>query len=222
MSQKVLDLKALVSGDFHAQGRLRLRGECSLGTADKSIDFYGCRRICRKSARIGYLNGHVLHEASAGKCFLHAADNRDGSGDLLAGVLQYHCRLITHVDLRRLAGEERDCDLHDGIIIEIRDLRSVVYLIALFDVESPDISGCCGAVCISGDPRCLLGVIGLCRLGTFLRALETCLCGAQVRVHGGCVDPVEDLTFFYNIAFLKVRLDDLSFHQGCHLVGVFR
>ena len=103
MNQKVPDLETLVSGELHAQGRLRLRGECSLGAADKSIDFYGFRGVCRESARIGYLNGHVLHEASAGKCFLHAADNRDRTGDLLAGVLQYHCRLITHVDLRRLA-----------------------------------------------------------------------------------------------------------------------
>ena len=172
MNQKVLDLETLVSGELHAQGRLRLRRECSLGTAHKSVNGHGCRRICRKSARIGYLNGHVLHEASAGKCFLHAADNRDGSGDLLAGVLQSHCCLVTYVDLRRLAGEERDCDLHDGIIIEIRDLRSIIYLIALFDIESLDISGRCGAVCISGDPRCLPGVSGLCRLDTLLRPLK--------------------------------------------------
>ena len=52
MNQKVLDLKALVSGNFHAQGRLRLRGECSLGAADKSVNGHGCRGVCRESAWI--------------------------------------------------------------------------------------------------------------------------------------------------------------------------
>ena len=52
MNQKVLDLETLVSGELHAQDRLRLRRECCLGTADKSVDGHGCRGVCRESAWI--------------------------------------------------------------------------------------------------------------------------------------------------------------------------
>ena len=120
----------------------------------------------------------------------------------------------------RIQGQKREPELHGGIVIKLADLRVLAHTISGGDVQGPDIAGFRSTP--GSSLKILQGLLvflpGICQI--FLCVGHIFLGRFDLPVHIGGIDAIEHLALFHLVSLFKIRLYDLTLHQGCDGVGI--